>query len=69
MAKEDYEIKLESSLLDCPLEEQQSSKAHPQSLLLEDAISILYCYQHAKEYTHYPDYFDWNALVLPNTHT
>lgn len=42
----------------------QDSKAHPQSLLLEAA-----CYQHTKEYTHYPDCFGWNVLVLPNTHT
>lgn len=42
----------------------QDSTAYPWNPLHEDAS-----YQHAKEYTHYPDYFDWNVLVLPNTHT
>lgn len=40
------------------------SKAHPQSLLLEDAS-----HQRAKEFTYYPDYFGWNILALPKTCT
>lgn len=36
----------------------------PQRLLLEEAS-----YHHAEEGTYYLDYFDWNILVLRNTHT